>query len=60
MGIRYATTMHIPVAFCTERHQVFLRVVAGVTAKLSMMDFYVRHRATRLTPPAITTKHLLS
>src|ERR1019366_5208881 len=34
-------------------------IVAGVVTKLFVMDFQVRHRATRLTSPAIATQHLL-
>ena len=44
---------------CTERDQVLLGIVAGVTAKLFVVDFQVRHCAARLTPPAVTTQGLL-
>jgi hypothetical protein len=37
-----------------ERDQVLIGVVAGVAAKLFVMDFQVRHRAAGLAPPAIT------
>lgn len=31
-----------------QRNQVLLGIIAGVTPKLFMMDFQVRHRATPL------------
>jgi len=43
-----------------ERDEVLFRVVARVATKLFVMDFQVRHRAARLTPPAIATQHLLT
>jgi hypothetical protein len=42
-----------------EGDQVFFGVVAGVAAKLFVMDFQVRHRSARLASPAIATQHLL-
>ena len=39
--------------------QVLLGIVAGVTAKLFVVDFQARQSATELTPPAIATQHLL-
>jgi hypothetical protein len=44
----------------TERDEVPLGVIAGVAAKLFVMDFHVRHRSARLIPPAIATQHLLA
>jgi hypothetical protein len=46
------------VAICTKGDEVLFRVMAGVTAKLLVVDFQVRHRAARLTPPPITTQDL--
>jgi hypothetical protein len=43
-----------------KRNQVIFGVVAGVTPKLFVMDFKVRHDATRLTPPAIAMQDLLA
>jgi hypothetical protein len=51
--------MHAGMALRAERDQVLLGVVAGMAAKLLMVDLQVRHRAARLTPPAITTEDLL-
>ncbi len=42
-----------------ECDKVFLGVLAGVTAKVLVMDLKIRHCAARLTPPAITTQHAL-
>jgi hypothetical protein len=42
-----------------ERNQVLFGVVAGVAAKLFVVDFEVRHRAAELTTPAVATQHLL-
>ena len=44
---------------CTERDQVLLGIIAGVAAKLFVVDLKVRHRAAQLTPPAIAPLHLL-
>ena len=38
--------------------QVFFGIVAGVTPKLSVVDFHVCHCTARLTPPAIATQNL--
>ena len=48
------------VARGTERDQVLFSVMAGVAAKLFVMNFKVRHRAAGLTTPAIATQYLLS
>ena len=46
---------------CTANgNEILFRIVAGVAAKLFVMDFQVCHRAARLTPPAIATQHLLA
>ncbi|MGA8620426.1 MAG: hypothetical protein WB660_18115 [Candidatus Sulfotelmatobacter sp.] len=41
-----------------ECDQVLLGILTGVAAKLFVVDFQVRQRATELTPPAIATQHL--
>jgi hypothetical protein len=51
--------MCIGVASSAHRYQVLLGIVAGVTSKLFVVDLQVRHRAARLTPPAIATQNLL-
>jgi hypothetical protein len=43
----------------TESDQVFLGILAGVAAKLFVVDFQVRHRAALLTPPPVATEDLL-
>jgi hypothetical protein len=52
--------MHSGMACRAERYQVLLRIVAGVAAKLFVVDLQVRHRAARLTPPAVATQDLLA
>jgi hypothetical protein len=39
--------------------QVLFAIIAGVAAKLFVVDLQVRHRAARLTPPGIATQDLL-
>jgi len=43
------------VAVAAECDQVFFRVLAGVTAKLLVVNFEVRHRSAGLASPAIAT-----
>ena len=47
------------VARSAHRNQVLFAIIAGVAAKLFVMDLQVRHRAARLTPPGIATQDLL-
>ncbi len=47
-------------ALCAERDEVLIRVVTGVTAKPLVVDFQIRHRVARLTPPAIAAQDLLA
>jgi hypothetical protein len=54
------SAMDAGMAVRAERDQVLFGVVAGMAAKLFVVNFKVGHRATRLTPPAIATQHLLS
>jgi hypothetical protein len=42
-----------------EGNQVWLGVPTSVAPKLLVVDFEIRYRAARLTPPAIATQHLL-
>jgi hypothetical protein len=50
--------MCISVARNAKGNKVLLRIIAGVAAKLFVMDLQVRHRAARLTAPAVTTPNL--
>jgi hypothetical protein len=43
----------------TEGNQILLGILASVASKLLMVDFQMRHRAARLTPPAVATQHPL-
>jgi len=47
------------VASDAKRDQVLFGIVAGMAAKLFVMDLQVRHRAARLTPPGIAAQDLL-
>jgi len=40
--------------FHADGNEILFGVVAGVATELFVMDFQVRHRATRLTSPAVT------
>jgi hypothetical protein len=51
--------MHAGMALRAERDQVLLGVVARMAAKPFVVDFQVRHRAARLTPPAVAPENLL-
>ncbi len=44
---------------CAKRNQVRFGVVSQMTPKFFIVNLQVRHRATRLTPPAIATQDLL-
>ena len=46
------------VTFCAARDEIQFRIFPAVAAKLLVVDFQIRHRATGLTPPAIATKNL--
>jgi hypothetical protein len=49
-------------AFVTQGAQsdeIELRIFARMAAKFLMVNLQVRHRAARLTPPAVPTQHLL-
>ncbi len=47
------------VTVIAECDQVFFRIIAGVAAKLLVVNFQVRHRAADLTSPAVAAKDLL-
>src|ERR1019366_7137510 len=47
------------VACGAERDQVLIRVGSRMAAELPVVHLKIRHRATGLTPPAITTQDLL-
>jgi hypothetical protein len=51
--------MDTRMAFGAKSDQVLLGIVARVAAKPFVVDFQVRHRAARLTPPAIASQDLL-
>jgi hypothetical protein len=51
--------MHAGMALRAERDQVLLGVVARMAAKPFVVDLQVRHRAARLTPPAVAPQNLL-
>jgi hypothetical protein len=38
----------------TEGDQVLLRIIAGLAAKLLVVNLKIRHGAARLAPPAVT------
>jgi hypothetical protein len=40
-------------------NKVLVGIIAGLAAKLFVVNLQVRHRAARLTPPAIATQNLL-
>jgi hypothetical protein len=46
-------------ALCAESDQILFGVVPRLAAEFFMMDFQVRQRAARLTPPGIATQDLL-
>jgi|HubBroStandDraft_6_1064221.scaffolds.fasta_scaffold05418_8 hypothetical protein len=43
-----------------QSDQVLLRIIAGVAAKIFMVDLKIGHRAARLAPPAVTTQNLMA
>jgi len=54
----FSSPMCAGVAHGAERDEVLFGIIAGLTAKLLVVDLQVRHRATRLTTPPIATQHL--
>ena len=53
-----SAVMRSGVARSAKGNEVLLGIIAGLTAKLFVVNFQVRHSPTRLTPPAIATQHL--
>ena len=47
------------VACSTKCNKVVVGIIAGVTPKLFVVNFKIRHRAARLTSPPIATQNLL-
>ena len=47
------------VTLATERYEIQLGIFARMAAKFLMVNLQVRHRAARLTPPAIAVKYPL-
>jgi hypothetical protein len=56
----YTSVMDAGLAGGTKGDQVLFDILAGVAAKLFVMDFQVRHCPTGLTSPAVATQHLLT
>jgi hypothetical protein len=52
--------VHFVMATDTQRYQIFFGIGTGVAAVLFVVNFQVRHRPAQLTPPAVTTQHLLA
>ena len=52
--------MHGVMANSTQCYQILLRIVAGLAAKLFVMNFKAGHCATRLASPAVATQHLMA
>jgi len=48
------------VACSAERNQIVFNVVAGLAAKLFVMNLKIRHRSTELAPPAVPAQHLIA
>ena len=53
-----SAAVHGSVACSTEGNQILARIITGVAAKLSVVDFQVGHRTARLASPTITRQHL--
>jgi hypothetical protein len=51
--------VYLPMTSIAQCDQVSVGVVPGMAAQLFVMDFKVALLATQLTPPSISTKHLL-
>jgi hypothetical protein len=52
--------MHSGVARRAERNQVLVRIVAGLAAKLFVVNLKVGDCAARLASPAVATQHLVA
>jgi len=51
--------MHSGVACRAQRNEILFGIVAGLAAKLFVVNFQIRHCAARLTPPVIASQNLL-
>ncbi len=58
--IARGAAMHSFVALRAERNQVFFGIGSRMTAELHVVHLKIRHCATGLTPPAVTTQDLLA
>jgi hypothetical protein len=47
------------VACGAQCNQILFRIDARMAAEFFVMNLQIRHRATRLTPPAVATQNLL-
>jgi hypothetical protein len=51
--------MYSGMAVRAQGDQVRFGILAGMTSKMFVVNFQVRHRAAKLTSPAIATQNLL-
>ena len=51
--------MNLRVAASAQRNEIVFRVLAGLAAKLLVMDLKIPHRTTRLAAPTITRQNML-
>ena len=56
---RLRCVVQFSVALLAERDKVQFRVLSRMAADFLVVNLQVRHRAARLTPPAIATQDLL-
>jgi hypothetical protein len=52
--------MYGGVAFAAQRDQVLLGIVAGMAAKLLVVNLKIGHRAARLASPTVPEEHLVA
>ena len=57
--VAFSSPMSPGVTLATERDEIQLGIFARMAAKFLMVNLQVRHRAARLTPPAIAPQNLL-
>ena len=50
--------MNATMALVAKRDQVLLGIFAGVTTESFVVDLQIRHRAARLTSPAVTSQYV--
>jgi hypothetical protein len=51
--------MHCTVACSAESNQILAGIIAGLAAKLSVVNLQIGHRAARLASPAIPAEHFV-